>query len=260
MSSTIIVALIFAGIFALLIIGYINHHIEKSKLERARRKVDLAERYRRCANLSAALPGQLMSAELKALLSRLELHYLEQLLTIEGKDAKLKARAEQLRALVNGKGDSADEAGITNPPLKITTDEQAKDVRFQLEGLQAQIVRGVQEKVLSTAQGKEWLGRLRHMLATVYIEYFNNVGQQLLAKNQPAQARLAFERGIQYLKKQNEPNLYKQPLQQFQEQLERANALVLEQTQQKTSQGSTLTAELETQGQQEDWKKKHIYD
>lgn len=256
MSSTTIVALVFAGIIALVIIGYINHLIEKTKLDRARRRAELADRYRRCGSLSASLPGQLMSVELKQLLSRLELHYLEQLKTVERNEPKHQARAQELRQLIA----TNDETTLSNSSVKISTDEQAKDVRFQLESLQAQIVRGVEEKILTAAQGKQWLAQLRHMLTAVYIEYFNNVGQQFLAQNRPAQARLAYERGIQYLEKQNDPTLYKQPLQQFQTQLERSNALLLEQNQQKSSQVSTLTAELETQTQEEDWKKKHIYD
>ncbi|HZJ92216.1 MAG TPA: hypothetical protein VFD09_03975 [Thiopseudomonas sp.] len=74
------------------------------------------------------------------------------------------------------------EIPIDNLPEKINTDQQAKEVRFQLEGLQAQIVRAVEDKILTVAVGKQWLDHLKHMLVTLYIEYFTTIGQQFLPK------------------------------------------------------------------------------
>lgn len=74
LSSTTLFILIIAEILTLLIIGYINHSLEINKLEKARRKADLADRCRRCAMLSTGLPSQLTSVDLKQLLTRLELH------------------------------------------------------------------------------------------------------------------------------------------------------------------------------------------
>ncbi len=256
MSSNTIVMLIFAGIAALFFIGYINHFLEKTKLDKARRKAELIDRYRRCANLSNTLPGQLMTTDLKQVLNRLELHCIDQLRAIERHDPKYKLRAEELRQWIA----KTDELPVKNPHVDIVTDEQTKDVRFQLESLQAQIIRGVEEKVLTNAQGKQWLGQIKHMLVTVYIEYFNNLGRQLLEQNRPSQARLVFERGVQYLKKQKDSTPYKQQLTQFEALLGRANALVLEHTSPKPDQLSELTEGLALQGQQEEWKKKQIYD
>lgn len=256
MSSTTIVMLIFAGIAALFSIGYVNHLLEKTKLDKARRKAELVDRHRRCANLSSSLPGQLMTADLKQLLNRLELHVIEQLKVIDRHEPKYKLRADDLRQLMAKAGDLS----VTNPHVKIISDEQTKDVRFQLESLQAQIVRAVEEKVLSNAQGKQWLAQIRHMLVIVYIEYFNNIGRQQLEQNRASQARLVFERAVQYLKKQKDPTPYKQQLTQFKALFERANVLVLEQTGPQPDQASELTEGLAMQSQEEDWKKKHIYD
>src|SRR5690554_551855 len=255
MSSTTIFILIIAGILALLIIGYINHSLERSKLERARRKADLADRCRRCANLSTGLPSQLMTADLKQLLSRLELHYTEQLQVFDRHDTKLKQRADELRQLL----EKGAEIPIDNLPVKVSTDQQAKEVRFQLEGLQAQIVRATEDKILTVAVGKQWLDQLKHMLVTVYIEYFTTVGQQLLSQNRPAQARLAYERAVQYLKKQPDRALYKTALDQFAAQLENARALELAQAEQNAKEANQLTSALESHAD-EDWKKKQIYD
>lgn len=256
MSSTTIVMLIFAGIAALLSIGYINHLLEKTKLDKARRKAEFIDRYRRCANLSSALPGQLMTVELKQLLNRLELHFIDQLRVVERHEPKYKLRAEELRQLIA----KADDLPIKNPHVKIITDEQTKDVRFQLESLQAQIIRAAEEKVLTQAQAKQWLSQIKHMLVIVYIEYFNNLGRQQLEQNRPSQARLVFERAVQYLKKQKDLTPYKQQLAQFEALFARANALVLEQTGPKPDQVSELTEGLQQQNQDDEWQKKQIYD
>jgi len=255
-SSVTIVVLILAGVVALFLIGYLNHALEKNKLDKARRKAELVDRYRRCANLSDSLPGQLMSTDLKQLLNRLELHFIDQLKATDRHEPKYKLRAEELRQLIA----KADDLPVRNLPVKIISDEQAKDVRFQLESLQTQIIRAVEEKVIPAAQGKQWLARIKQMLVTVYIEYFNNLGRQFLEQNRPGQARLVFERGVQFLKKQSDISHYKQQLQQFEASLARANALVLEHTRPNPEQSSELTEGLAQQNQDDEWKKKQIYD
>ncbi len=256
MSSTTIVILIFVGIAALFSIGYVNHLLDKAKLDKARRKAELVDRYRRCANLSSSLPGQLVTTDLKQLLNRLELHAIDQLRVIDRHEPKYKLRAEELRQFIA----KAEDLPVKNPLVKIITDEQTKDVRFQLESLQAQVIRAVEEKVLPRAQGKQWLGQIKHMLVMVYIEYFNNLGRQFLEQKRPGQARLVFERGVQYLKKQADSTPYKAPLKQFEISLERANALVLEHSRTQPELASELNEGLDQQQQEDEWKKKQIYD
>ncbi len=256
MSSVTIVILILVGVVALFLIGYLNHVLEKNKLDKARRKAELIDRQRRCANLSESLPGQLMTVELKQLLNRLELHFIDQLRVIEKHDPKYQLHAEELRQLIA----KADDLPIKNPPLTIITDEQAKDVRFQLESLQTQIIRAVEEKLIPANQGKQWLVQIKQMLVNVYIDYFSNLGCQLLSQNQPGKARLVFERAVQYLKKQKDINLYQQQLKQFEALLTRANASVLEHTRPNPAQSTELTEGIEQQDQEDGWKKKQIYD
>ena len=256
MSSVTIVILILVGVVILFLIGYVNHALEKSKLDKARRKAELIDRCRRCANLSDTLPGQIMTVDLKQLLNRIELHVVEQLKTIDRNEPKYKLRTEELRQLIA----KADELPIKNLPIKIISDEQTKDVRFQLESLQTQIVRAVEEKIITGAQGKHWVAQIKLMLVNVYIEYFNNLGRQFFEKNQPSQARLVFERGVQFLKKQKDVSLYQQQLKHFEAMLERANGLVLEHTRPRPEQTSELTEGLAQQNQDDEWKKKQIYD
>jgi len=194
-SPLLITLLVVAGIVVLIAIGYFNHIVENNKLERARRKADLSDRLRRCENLSEAFPGQLMSPPLKLLLTRLQLYYLEQLLPLDKGNAALRPRMQELQAQI-GLGDAIK---VGNPPRQILNEAMAKEVRFQLEGLHGQIAHANQIGVLGAAESKNWSREIRHLLNLLHIELFSNMGMAFLQQNQPGQARLAFERGVQYL-------------------------------------------------------------
>ena len=72
--------------------------------------------------------------------------------------------------------------------------------------------------------------------------------------------RACLERGVQYLRKQPDPAPYQNALKKFEEQLARANALVLETSKPSSSQTSELDAGLDSLGGDDEWKKKNIYD
>lgn len=78
-----ITLLVVAGIAILIAIGYMNHVVENNKLEKARTKVELNDRLRRCGELTETFPGQFMTPALKLLLTRLELNVCQRLLNLE---------------------------------------------------------------------------------------------------------------------------------------------------------------------------------
>ncbi|MFG0723511.1 hypothetical protein ACF8PU_17825 [Pseudomonas sp. GLN_6] len=256
MSPLVITILIVAGIVILMGIAYINHMVENNKLEKARIKADLNDRLRRCTDLAEALPGQLMTPALKLLLSRLQLHFSERMLPLDKGNNALKARIEELRKLI-AQGEAVT---VNNPPQPIINEAKAKDVRFQLENLHGQLSRCAKEGIINASEAKHWAKEVRHMLTQVHIEFFGNLGNQALQQNQPGQARLAFERGVQYLRKQPDPAPYQNALKKFEEQLARANALVLENSKPSSSQASELDAGLDSLSGDDEWKKKNIYD
>lgn len=187
MSPLLITALIIGGIALLIAIGYINHVVENSKLEKARLKAELNDRVRRCAQISESLPGQFVSPSLKLLMSQIELSLSEQQLALQKKaDAGLKARIEELRALV-AKGESIP---VRNPPQAILTEDKAKEVRFLFEALHAQLTRFTQDGHLPRSEAQIWVKEIRHLLVRLHIEFFGNLGQQALQQNEPRQARL----------------------------------------------------------------------
>lgn len=255
MTPLLITLLIVAGIALLIVIGYLNNVVENSKLERARLKVELADRLRRCGEITETFPGQFMTPALKLLLTRLELNLNQRQLALDKHSGELKARIAELEGLIS----QAERIPVNNPPSPIHTEAKAKDVRFLLELLHNQIVRATQEGFLATNEGKYWVKEIRHILVLLHIEFFNNLGQQALQQNQPGQARLAFERGVQYLRKQPEPKQYEEQLTYLEKLLNRANAQVLDQMEPAENDQNALTQGLKTD-EDETWKKKVIYD
>lgn len=256
MSPIVITVLVLVGIALLVAIGYINHLVENRKLEQARLKADLSDRCRRCADVSESLPGQFMSPALKLLLSGFELNLSERLLAVDKQNSALKPRMEELRGLV-AKGEAIP---VRNAPQPILTEAKAKDVRFLFEALHAQLTRCAQDNMLPRAEAQKWVKEIRHLLTLLHIEFFGNLGQQALQQGQPRQARLAFERGAQYLQKQPEIGRYQAQLKQMEAQLAHANALVLETSQPAADEPSELGDGLKALDEDDIWKKKNLYD
>ena len=255
LTPSMITLLVIAGIVLLIAIGYMNHVVENNKLEKARLKVEFNDRIRRCSEVNETFPGQMMSPGLKLLLTRLELNATQRLLLLNKSSVPLKARVAELDALV-AKGDSIP---VNNPPRPILTEAKAKDARFLLETLHGQVTRAAKDRVLASNEAKQWLKEIRHLLVILHIEFFNNLGQLALQQNQPGQARLAFERGAQYLRKQPDA-LYSSQLKAFEAQLARANAILQNNLEPSTQEVNELTEGLRTDEIEGDWKKKAIYD
>lgn len=254
MSALVITILIVGGIALLMLIAYANQAVENNKLEKARQRADLLDRIRRCQNISERMPGQLMTPQLKLLLSKLQLQLNERLLPLDKKNTELQSEIATLKTEV-AKGESI---AVKNPPQPIANEAKAKDIRFLLENLHALITGSVQNDLLPANEGKHWLKQIRQMLVQVHIEFFSTLGQTALQQNHPGQARLAFERGVQYLRKQPDPAPYQAQLKRFEEQLARANALVLNRNVPSADEPSQLTEGLKDL--EDDWKKKNIYD
>lgn len=256
MSSLVITMAIIGGITLLVLIAYLNQLAENNKRKKARLKADQAERYRRIADLNEQFAGQLMTPALKLLLSRLQLHFVERLLEVDKQDAAYAAVAQELRKLI-GLGESIP---VRNAPFPVTDDERAKLVRAQLENLHGQITKAAQSGLLPVDDAKHWAQETRHMLAQLYIELYGNQARHALQQQQTGHARLALERGVQFLQKQSDAARYQATLAQFQKQLARVNAMLVAPEQQVGEEPSELTEGLKSLGGDGDWKKKALYD
>ncbi|MDY7561337.1 hypothetical protein QN382_18155 [Pseudomonas sp. 10B1] len=256
MTPLIITLLVVAGIAILIAIGFLNHVAENKKLERARLKIELTDRLRRCGEITETFPGQLMTPDLKLLLTRLELNVNTRLLTLDRSNSAIRERIAELTALIN----LGDKIPVNNPPSPIQTEAKAKDVRFLLEALHGQVTRAAHDGFLPNNEAKQWIKQIRHIMVVLHIEFFNNLGQHALAHEQPGQARLAFERGVQYLRKQPEPAVYHEQLIYLEKLLARCNSMVLAVTAAVEGEENELTDGLKTDDANAEWKKKAVYD
>jgi len=254
-SPVLIAGLVLAGLFILILIGFINQVVEKNNLEKARARAELNNRMRRCADLSDSFPGQMMSPALKLMLTRLELYVGERLLALEKKNQNLTARVAALREMAA----LGDAIPVPNIPVKILAEAQAKAVRLLLEDLHAQVVWANKQGQLDTASAKRWVGEVQRMMVILHIEYFNNLGRQALQQGNAHKARLAFERGIQHVRKQPDKASFQAQLQQLEAHF--AHASQLEHTQQKPRLEETneLVEGLKDFESEDDWKKNNIY-
>jgi hypothetical protein len=256
MSPIVISVMVAVGILLLLGIGYINHMVENNALEKARLRADLTDRTRRIGDLSEVFPGQYMTPSLKLLLTGLELQLSERLLPVDKNNVELRARIAYLQPLfAQGEGIVPD-----NKPQPINNDGQAKEVRFQLETLHGQITRAAQEGILSANEAKQWIATVRHILVLLHIEFFTNLGQQAMQQKLPRQARLAYERGVQFLRKQPNAAQYKTQREKFEQQLAKTEAMILTLDKPNPDESTELNAGLTQLEEDDPWQKKNIYD
>lgn len=257
MSPLLITALIIGGIALLIAIGYINHVVENSKLEKARLKAELNDRVRRCAQISESLPGQFVSPSLKLLMSQIELSLSEQQLALEKKaDAGLKARIEELRALV-AKGESIP---VRNPPQAILTEDKAKEVRFLFEALHAQPP--VSPRTATCRAARRRSGSRR--FATSWCACISS--SSAISASRPCsrtnRARRAWPSNAAPSTCASSPSwrATRRSLQQMEAQLARANAMVLNNSQPASEEPSELNEGLKALDADDLWKKKNVYD
>lgn len=255
MSPALIAGLVLGGLFLLILIGFINQMVEKNKLEKARRRAELNDRMRRCSTLSETLPGQLMTPALKLMLARLELYLNDNLQALEKNNPSLASRAAELKELL-GKGS---QIPVQNPQKQVLTEAQAKAVRLQLEDLHAQVVWANKQGQLDTVAARRWVQEVQKMLVLLHIDYFNNLGRQALQQGNAHKARLAYERGLQYVRKQPNQGDFKTHLEKLQANFARASELEQTQYKPRLEEASELADGLKNLESEDDWKKNNIY-
>lgn len=256
MSSLVITMAIIGGITLLVLIAYLNQLAERSKRKKSRLKADLAERYRRVADINEQLAGQMMTPQLKLLLSSLQLQAAERMLEADKHDAACGAMVQELRKNIA----LGDAIPVRNAPFPVTDDARAQQVRAQLEALHGQITKAAQTGVLPVDEAKQWVQSIRHMLAQLYIELYGNQARQALQQQQTGHARLALERAVQFLQKQSDTARYQAQLAQFEQQLAQVNAMLVNPDKPSGEEPSELNEGLKSLSDDGDWKKKALYD
>ncbi|OLU13133.1 MULTISPECIES: hypothetical protein [unclassified Pseudomonas] len=256
MSSLVITMAIIGGITLLVLLAYLNQLAENNKRKKARLKADLAERYRRIADLNEQFAGQFMTPELKLLLCSLQLQFAERILEVDKQDSAYATMVEELRKLIA----MGPDIPVRNAPYHVTDDAKATQVRAQLEALHGQVGKLAQTGQLPVDEAKKWAKEIRHMLVQLYVDLYGNQAKQALQQQQNGHARLALERGVQFLQKQADAARYQATLAQFQKQLERVNAMLVSSQAPSGDANSELDEGLKSMEDDGDWKKKALYD
>lgn len=254
MSPVAITGLVVAALFLIISLGYANQIVEKHKLEKARLRADLGDRIRRCATVSAALPGQMMTPQLKTMLTQLELHLCQRMLPLDRKNPAHAARVSVLSEVLGESG----EARVDNPPVSIASEAQAKQIRLLLEDLHALVVWAARQRQLDEDSAKWWLHEVQRLLVRLHVEYFENMGKLALQQRQPHKARLTFERGLQYLRKQPQLPEHKAFIEVFVAHVEAAIQAEQERQLPAQDEPSELVEGLKDLDD-DDWKKNNLY-
>jgi hypothetical protein len=255
MSPLLIGSLVAGGVLILLSIGFISHSLERARIERARAIAELASRLKTCRTINAQLPGQYMSAELKVLLTSLEISLLEKLTRLDRKDERARQMLESARQELK-----KPEPAISNPPVKMESEIQAKEARLMLENLQTLFVHAHKEGMIDKLALQQWSAQISEYLLVTSLEVFEVLAIQGMHQGKPRVAKLQYERAIAYLHQQNNPVLADQVL-RFKALLEQASAATERSEQATNADSSELSAGLqELEKTDAEWKKKAVYD
>ncbi|WP_022963165.1 hypothetical protein [Halopseudomonas pelagia] len=255
MSPLLIGILVAGGVLILLSIGFINHSLEQTKLERARLTAELNARLNICQTTGSQLPGQFMSPELKKILISYEAHLLGKLLRVDRKNQRAQQQLDASRNLL-----AQTDIPVDNAPLKIDNPVAAKEVRSQLENLQHLLTQAHHDGVLDKASLQQWSVQIRQQLIALALDMFQIIAEQAMRENKPRVAKLQYERAITYLNNLKSP-AYTQELERYKHLMKMAEIATIRAEQANTGDSSELTAGLQELEQSDaSWKKKAVYD
>jgi len=255
MSSTMIAAIVGLGILLLIMIAFVNQKLEAGRLEKQRLVADLTDRIKRCAQLSASLPGQLMTPSLKQLFNHIELGLIASLAALQSLPAGLTARKTELDEAV-GKGDAIEVSNVARP---VHTEARVKEVRGYLEMLHALVAHANQIGILDGQEAQRWVGEMRYLLTVSYVEFFRYQAEQQIKNEHFIQARQAYERAIMQIRKQQQPERYTELLAYLEEQITQVKRQQNELVEQASSSANELSDSVETL-KDDSWRKKNDYE
>lgn len=255
MSPLLIGILVAGGVVILLGIGFINHSLERAKLERARLTAELNARIKVCRATNSQLPGQFMSPELKKILISYEAHLLAKLVRVDRKNQRAQEQLDANRTLL-----AQTDIAVDNAPLKIDNPQTAKEVRSQLENVRNLLTQAHHDGLVDKAALQQWSALIREQLIALALDMFQVAAEQAMRENKPRMAKLQYERAIAYLHNLNSPR-HTQELERFKQLLKMAEVATIRAEQASSDDPSELNAGLQELEQSDAaWKKKAVYD
>lgn len=251
MSPLLIALLVAGGIAVLLAIGYINHTIERARVQRARATAELKARLRLLNQASSQLPETFVPAELRSQLQLIEINLLDKLLRLDSKNEALR---KQRDALGNGTANEDSRPAV----LQVTSEEHSRSIRQQLESLDKTLQQAGADSIIAAAELQRWQKHLRQCLLLTQLETFSALARQAMQQGKPRVAKLQYERAVAFLVKLNSPALADK-ISEFKTLMARAEQAA-NAAEQKNTSGELLSGMEELEKENENWKKKSLYD
>lgn len=254
MNLQFITAAGFGLVFFVLFCAYVNSLLEKHREEREIQRRAFIEKMNRTRKLSCDFPAQFMTAELKALLFRIERGCVERLIKLGNASLPLKAKVEDLLTRIENAGKYVDE----NKVLHLTSEGAAQAARVQVQALHAVLKDALTDEIVTNAETQRWLTFLRLTMVKIYVEMFGRLAASQLSENEPRKAKLTVERALQYLNKQNTNGQFSNEIEQFKTSLELATNEVLRLDSERSPDEFNILelAESMLVNDEESWKKK----
>lgn len=260
---------IVSGIIALLIllVGYafIAHALEKRRVQRLRLLNALKGRERNFKYMITGLPANFLPAELSSLIYRALIETCEQLAKLEPKEPYHRADASQYTAQMS----TLNQAPGT-PRVRLENPTQIKEVREQLQELFRFVAQQEHQQQINKVQAAAYGDQIKRLALQISVD--NYVMQARLAQQQ-SKRRLAvhfYSLARKQLSGANANHNYDKQIAQLQTiitKLEEAPEAQSEQSEQSKStakitnkEQGPISKEWEQFGEEDEWKKKQVYD
>jgi hypothetical protein len=257
MSTTALALMFVSCILLFLFMAYVDQVADRYQLDKARLRADLNDRIYRIGTLSETFPNQFMTPELKQLLIRLELSLIRRLNALQKQTEALTEREALLLDLEKHGLDIT----IDNPPCPVINEAVFKDVNFQLETLNGQVHRAVQDGLLTKADASGWFKSVRYWLALSNLDMFEAMAHQALESNQPRLAKRACERALQYIRNQSDQGAFESQRESFEKGMAEAEKMIEKQVEAESNVPTSPAEKPAPESKEEsEWKKKQVYD
>lgn len=256
MSLSYVVMLSLALVASVMLVMLVNNAAEHARLRRLRRAFEAAEKAKAVRNLSSGFPAQLMTAELKSFLVRVELGYCEIQIRNAGERATVKSRVRELKAAMSDDAPFLRE----NVAVSIPSAENLVVVKGYIQSLQQIIRAAYLSNLISHDDASRWVPRLRKMLVQVNLDFFTSSASHELRSGFPLKARQVLVRGLNYIEALPNQHLYAAELLQFRAALENAEQRAREQGVAARESGDSILGQLLDQMASDESKElKHVF-
>jgi hypothetical protein len=261
MSTSLIIVLVVAGLLLMVGTAYSIQIMEKNKQEKRRLMFSLRERADNFKTMLESFPQGFLTPDLQVLMCKCLLDILEQLVQVDSSNrsshnqsiSQVTTHLEQLKTNPGSGGYQS-----LNDPKHI------QQVQKMLGNVYNFIVKLRQSNSINEAQANSYATQIRRLTTLSALDAFRIAGQSAIKDNKPRLALHYQTMSIDKMKKENTDGFFSERIAAYEAQLVELNKAI-EQSEQVAKQSAIKSNDEwnkfeEQSQQQEQWKKKAIYD